>query len=109
MNEISRSDVYADGTQGAFLAFDIGAGKHEVSFRYVPRGLYAGLLLSAVSLVAFILLLIVTGRKKEKDPLVLAPEDAVPPAPLPIAETPSPLTDAITLETLLTEDDDTKE
>lgn len=102
-------DLNDDGSQGAFLAFDIGAGKHEVSLRYVPRGLYAGLLLSAVSLVAFILLLIVTGRKKEKDPLVLAPEDAVPPAPLPIAETPSPLTDAITLETLLTEDDDTKE
>lgn len=96
-----------DGTAGAFLSFDIGVGEHEISLRYVPRGLYVGLLLSAVSLVAFILLLIITGRKKRKDPLVLAPMQ--PATPLPVETAPSPLTDTVTLETLLTDGDDPTE
>ena len=96
-----------DDAAGAFLAFDIGVGEHEISLRYVPRGLYVGLLLSAVSLVAFLLLLIITGRKKRKDPLILAPMQ--PAAPLPVETAPSPLTDTVTLETLLADGDDPTE
>lgn len=51
----------ADG----FLAVDLNAGKHTISFTYIPKGLVAGAIISGMSLIALILLLILLRPRKK--------------------------------------------
>ncbi|MBP3381500.1 MAG: YfhO family protein, partial [Clostridia bacterium] len=94
-------DLNADGSQGAFLCFDVALGNHDVTFSYMPKGLTAGLLISAISLVAFILLLLITRRKKPTHTVPVSE----PTLPVPKKQTEEPpagvLSDDITLGDLL--------
>lgn len=97
-------DLNADGSQGAFLCFDVALGKHDITFSYMPKGLLPGLLISAISLVAFILLLLITRKKKPAGTV----SNATPPSPtLPrrVQEAPADvLSDDVTLGDLLEDD-----
>ncbi len=94
-------DLNEDGSQGAFLCFDIALGNHDITFSYMPKGLMTGLLISAISLVAFILLLLITRKKKPAH--TLPATEPAPPAPRKKAEeAPADvLSDDVTLENLL--------
>lgn len=98
-------DLNEDGSKGAFLAFDITDGEHTVTFTFIPKGLTIGLLLSAISLVAFIILLIATRTRKQLPP---APETVASGAPapkMPPIEAPEQeLSDDVTLTDLLETD-----
>ncbi len=101
-------DLNDDGSQGAFLCFDVALGNHDITFSYMPKGLPAGLLISAISLVAFLLLLLITRKKK---PARTVPQTTpAPPAPRKkVQEAPADvLSDNVTLGDLL-EDFPTKE
>ena len=95
-------DLSGDGDKGAFLALDIGIGTHAVTFRYTPKGLKIGVLLTAVSVLAFIILLLVTRTKKTGMPAVAQTTPDTPAAPAPIPDiTPSPaVPDTTSTETL---------
>ncbi len=93
-----------DGSQGAFLCFDIGYGEHEVSMRFIPAGLFPGLLLTGISLLAFILLLIITHRKKIR-PFAPSATGNNPPSFLPPEPPKGELTDDVTLTDLLQPDE----
>ncbi len=56
-------DLNDDGTKGAFLAFDVEAGEHTVELTFIPKGLVCGVLLTAISILAFAILMLVTRRK----------------------------------------------
>ncbi len=49
-----------------FLGFDLAYGEHTVSITYVPEGLLVGIAVSAASVIALIVLLIVFGVRKKK-------------------------------------------
>lgn len=93
-----------DGSQGAFLCFDIGYGEHEVSMRFIPAGLFPGLLLTGISLLAFILLLIITHRKKVGVPAPRVSGGNTP-SFLPPEPPKGELTDDVTLTDLLAVDE----
>ena len=38
----------------SFVGLDLGIGKHEIEFKYIPRGLYEGLLIMIISWLIFI-------------------------------------------------------
>lgn len=42
---------------GTLMAFDLPAGQHKIALSYTPQGLYPGILISIVSILAFILLM----------------------------------------------------
>lgn len=94
-------DLNEDGSQGAFLCFDVALGNHDITFSYMPKGLRTGVLVSAISLVAFILLLLVTRKKKPVQTVQTA--QPTPPAPKVKADdTPADvLSDDVTLGDLL--------
>ncbi len=96
-------DLNADGSQGAFLCFDIALGNHDITFSYMPKGLTTGVLISAISFVAFLLLLLITRKKKPAHTLP-QPQPA-PPAPRKKAEeAPADvMSDNVTLGDLLDE------
>lgn len=98
-------DISEDGTKGAFLAFDVTDGEHTVEMVFVPKGLIPGLLLTAISLVAFIILMIITRRKRQPAPApVLTPpvEDAPYAPKMAAPEAPEgELSDDVTLNDLL--------
>ncbi len=65
--------VTVDGTEvetfsvaGGFLGFDLGFGEHAVSLTYVPDGLIVGIVISAASVLALVVLLIVFRVRKVK-------------------------------------------
>lgn len=62
-----KVETFAGGQ--AMLAFDVGAGDHTVEFKFFPKGLIPGILISVVSLGALILLMLYIRRNK-KDALV---------------------------------------
>lgn len=72
--------------------------------RFIPAGLFPGLLLTGISLLAFILLLIVTHRKKASVP---APRVSAGNTPsfLPPEPPKGELTDDVTLTDLLATDE----
>ncbi len=62
--------------EGAMLAFDIAKGEnYTVELSFFPRGLLAGIIISAVSLAAFILLLIYTRHRPASPAAVKATPD----------------------------------
>ncbi len=73
-------DIAEDGEQGAFLSFDIPLGQHTVTMRFVPKGLNIGLALTAVSILAFFILLIVSRHARVRAAATLAPKPAEHPA-----------------------------
>ena len=53
--------VYENGKEltkkklaGAFVGLDLGEGTHELEFKFVPEGLYTGLIISIVSWILFV-------------------------------------------------------
>jgi len=103
-------DLNADGSQGAFLCFDIALGKHDITFTYMPKGLLPGLLLSAISLVALLLLLLIT-RKKKPVPTLPVAEPTAPTLPKKTADAPPTVTlsDDVTLGDLLQDPPESEE
>ncbi len=89
-----------DGSQGAFLCFDVGVGQHDITLRFVPAGLLPGAALTAISLIAFILLLILSHRRRLTPP---APTQSANNTPLFLPPEPphGELTAAVTLDDLL--------
>ncbi|MBQ9964752.1 MAG: YfhO family protein [Clostridia bacterium] len=61
---VDGTAVETFGISDGLLALDVTAGTHTVTFTYWPRGLTVGLGVSAVSLIALIVLLIVTRPRK---------------------------------------------
>ncbi len=55
-----------------FMAVPVGSGESEIEFRYTPPGLYAGIVISAVSVLALALYLVLSASYKKKHPF--APE-----------------------------------
>ncbi len=101
-------DLNADGSQGAFLCFDIALGNHDITFSYMPKGLLPGIILSAISLVLFLLLMIITHRKKSA-PAMLLTEPAAPAPRKKEADAPADiLSDEVTLGDLLEEPEEHK-
>lgn len=72
--EVDGEPVETYGVSEAFLAFDVPAGEHTVELRYTPQGLWAGIILSGVSLCLVILLAILTHIRlqRERDARLLA-------------------------------------
>lgn len=50
-----------------FLGLDIGEGEHELTFRFIPEGLYMGIIISIISLMIFIIVLLVSKKKDKVD------------------------------------------
>ena len=46
-----------------FLGLDLGEGEHELSFKFVPEGLYSGIIVTVISWIVFIILLYVYRKK----------------------------------------------
>ena len=69
-----RVETEAVAREG-MLAFALPAGEHEVELTYRPRGLLLGVLLSAISLAAFILVLALR-RRRRADKRLPAPDAA---------------------------------
>ena len=64
-------NVYVDGQKteitkvyGAFMGIDMNSGKHDVMLKYVPEGLYTGLIISIIAWAVFILIIIFQKKKK---------------------------------------------
>lgn len=60
-----KADTYAIG--GCQLAADIAEGEHTVSFRYSPKGLKYGILITAAAWICIIAVIIAKKRKNKKD------------------------------------------
>lgn len=63
---VDGKEVKTFSAANGFLGFDLAYGEHTVSITYVPDGLVVGIAVSAVSIVALIVLLIVFGVRKKK-------------------------------------------
>ncbi len=97
-------DLNEDGSKGAFLAFDVQDGSHAVEMTFIPKGLLPGLLATAISVVAFIILLLVTRRKKVPTAATIPAKEAPIAPKLPPMDPPADiLSDDITLTDLLNE------
>lgn len=55
---------------GAFIGIDLEPGTHELELVYVPRGLYMGMAVAAISMLIFCLGLMHNTHKKHADKLV---------------------------------------
>lgn len=98
-------DLSDDGSQGAFLCFDIAAGNHSVTLCYLPTGLKIGVLLSAISAVAFLLLLLIARRRRPPEEPLSVSDDPLPPTkPFSTADSPELLSASVTLGDLLSAD-----
>lgn len=53
-------------TAGAFIGVDMTPGEHEIEFKYTPSGLYAGIAISLYSLLLFVLVGQMGGKKKKR-------------------------------------------
>ena len=74
--------VYEDGKEvetcilaNAFLGVDLGAGEHNLVFKFVPEGFYLGLTISVVSCLIFIIICIKHGKKKNNKSIKEADEE----------------------------------
>ena len=54
---------------GAFLGFDLPAGKHEIQFRYYPPGMKMGILVSASSLLCILFLIWKENKQRPTRPV----------------------------------------
>lgn len=66
--------VYVDGKpvdpqriMYGFTCLDIGAGKHHIEMKYVPKCFYLGLIISIIAWVVFICCIILSRRSKNKN------------------------------------------
>jgi uncharacterized membrane protein YfhO len=67
---LNGQQVEPDLFGGTFMAFDLQPGEYELRMEYVPYGKYAGLAVSAVSILCFGLLMWHRHRKKIKKHLM---------------------------------------
>ncbi len=93
-------DLNDDGTKGAFLAFDIDAGAHTVELTFIPKGLVAGLLATAISVLAFVILMLVTRGKSTAKPAMRGTPTRLPAFPKESGPLDT-LSDAVSLTDLL--------
>ena len=66
--------AYVDGKEadiqtvaGAFIALDLKAGAHTIEFKYFPRGLHAGILITLVGWLVFAFLMNMKSIKEKKN------------------------------------------
>lgn len=71
---------------GAFIAFPITAGEHTVALSFTPPGFLPGLVISSVCFAVYVVLLVVTARKKRTAALPPLPEGQLLPEPEPSEE-----------------------
>lgn len=71
--------VYVDGKEkdtimafGVFLAVEAGSGTHSIELRYIPNGLYAGIGISVLTLLAVFAACAVRCAKRRRDALLPA-------------------------------------
>ena len=60
--KVSKDKIYDIGDK-ALLGVDITKGAHTITLKYTPRGLYVGCVISALTLVIFILLCIISKKR----------------------------------------------
>lgn len=65
--------AYVDGKEveitpvaKTFCAFELTAGEHEIEFKFTPEGMYLGIAVSAVGLVAFVLTGIIVHKRRKR-------------------------------------------
>ncbi len=63
---VDGKEVETFSVASGFLGFDLTSGEHTVSITYLPEGLIVGLAISAASLVALLILLIVSAVRRKK-------------------------------------------
>lgn len=63
-----KTDYYA--VSNAFLAFDLTEGEHTVEFKYMPRGLIYGALISVFTLILLLIIFIITRKNKRISDIV---------------------------------------
>ncbi len=61
---INGVETEASGFGGSLMAFDLQPGEYVVEMNYIPEGLFWGIIVSIVSLLCFVVLVIVSRRKK---------------------------------------------
>ncbi len=66
---VDGKEVKTFSTAGGFLGFDLASGEHTVTLTYIPEGLIIGLAVSAASLAALLILLIVSAVRRKKTAL----------------------------------------
>ena len=66
--------IYEDGVEipkvkiiNSFLGAELSPGEHDIELRFIPQGLYSGIIISAVALLGFIVYLIIYGNYCKKD------------------------------------------
>ena len=78
----------------ALLSFYLSDGEHEISMRYVPRGLGAGAVISLISVICMLLAAAVSSRKRSGIPAKTEDkEEQILPEPV-VEETPAELNTA---------------
>ncbi len=78
----------------ALLSFYLSDGEHEISMRYVPRGLGAGAAISLISVICMLLAAAVSSRKRSGLPAKTEDkEEQILPEPV-VEETPAELNTA---------------
>ena len=60
---VKRKEKIYDIGDKALLGVDITKGAHTITLKYTPRGLYVGCVISALTLVIFILLCIISKKR----------------------------------------------
>ena len=69
--------VYVDGKKAryvpildAFIGIDMTPGHHEIEMKYVPRGLYLGLIVTGISIILFIIGIFACAKQNQYDSYV---------------------------------------
>lgn len=78
--KVGKESIYDIGDK-ALLGVEITEGEHSVTFKYTPRGLYAGIAISVISFILLIILCFVTKSKvfKFNPPLYVEEETVIEP------------------------------
>lgn len=71
--------IYEDGKRikamkvaDVFLGADLGKGTHELTFIFIPEGLYLGLVISIISWIIFVLVTVFNQKKRQKEINILS-------------------------------------
>ncbi|MBQ9198616.1 MAG: YfhO family protein [Lachnospiraceae bacterium] len=64
-------------TLGAFIGVDMEPGEHDIEFKYIPCGLYIGMLISLTSWLLFVALVMYNSNKKSSKKLVKNDNDKI--------------------------------
>ncbi|SNU07149.1 Uncharacterized membrane protein YfhO [Lachnospiraceae bacterium] len=59
-------EIKTEKLADTFLGVDLGEGNHELTFKFVPEGLYISLFISVVAWISFIILIVLMKRQYQK-------------------------------------------